>query len=86
MGDRDADVIGARLIQLGKGHLPGANLWYTKAATDHMIFLQLQEYFSPGYLNRMLRRAQREFGQSYWWEPGESAPTRAPDLGAAAAN
>ncbi|WP_442108689.1 hypothetical protein [Pseudomonas sp. NUPR-001] len=84
LGDRDADVIGARLIQLGKGHLPGANLWYTKAATDHMIFHQLQEYFSPGYLNRMQRRAQREFGQGYWWEPGEMSPARSPDLGAAA--
>ncbi|HDS0925545.1 TPA: hypothetical protein QDZ23_000146 [Pseudomonas putida] len=84
LGDKDPEVLGARLVQLGKGHIPGANLWYTKAATDHMIFHQLQEYFSPGYLNRMQRRAQREFGQSYWWEPGESAPARAPDLGAAA--
>lgn len=82
----DAKTVGARLVQLGKGHLPGANLWYTKAATDHMIFHQLQEYFSPGYLNRMQRRAQREFGQSYWWEPGEAGPSRAPDFGAAAGN
>lgn len=86
LGEKDPEVLGARLIQLGKGHLPGANLWYTKAATDHMFFHQLQEYFSPGYLNRMQRRAQREFGQSYWWEPGEWAPARAPDLGAAAGN
>ncbi|WJR24963.1 hypothetical protein LU687_011450 [Pseudomonas asiatica] len=84
LGDKDPEVLGARLVQLGKGHIPGANLWYTKAATDHLIFHQMQEYFSPGYLNRMQRRAQREFGQSYWWEPGESAPARAPDLGAAA--
>lgn len=83
LGEKEPEMIGARLIQLGKGHIPGANLWYTKAATDHMIFHQLQEYFSPGYLNRMQRRAQREFGQSYWWEPGEMAPARAPDLGAA---
>lgn len=82
----DASNVGARLIQLGKGHLPGANLWYTKAATDHMIFHQLQEYFSPGYLNRMQRRAEREFGQSYWWEPGEATPVRAPNFGAATGN
>lgn len=82
----DASNVGARLIQLGKGHLPGANLWYTKAATDHLIFHQLQEYFSPGYLSRMTRRARREFGQSYWWEPGESTPIRAPKLGAITGN
>lgn len=84
LDDKDPSSIGARLLQLGKGHIPGANLWYTKAATDHMIFHQMQEYFSPGYLSRMERRAQREFGQSYWWEPGEMSPTRPPDLGAAA--
>ncbi|MBF8733109.1 hypothetical protein IRZ59_22010 [Pseudomonas guariconensis] len=83
LGEKDPEVLGARLVQLGKGHLPGANLWYTKAATDHLIFHQMQEFFSPGYLNRMQRRAQREFGQSYWWEPGDTAPSRAPDLGAA---
>lgn len=82
----DASTVGASLIRLTKGHIPGANLWYTKAATDHLIFHQMQEYFSPGYLSRMQRRAQREFGQSYWWEPGEFTPDRAPDLGAALDN
>jgi hypothetical protein len=82
----DASTVGASLIRLSKGHIPGANLWYTKAATDHLIFHQMQEYFSPGYLSRMQRRAQREFGQSYWWEPGELTPDRAPDLGAAVDN
>ncbi|WP_323994699.1 hypothetical protein [Aeromonas hydrophila] len=86
LGEKDPGMVGARLVQLGKGHLPGANLWYTKAATDHLIFHQMQEYFSPGYLNRMQRRAQREFNQSYWWEPGEPSPARAPDLGAATGN
>lgn len=82
----DASNVGARLVQLGKGHLPGANLWYTKAATDHLIFHELQEYLSPGYLSRMERRAQRQFGQSFWWEPGESSPSRAPNLSAAGGN
>lgn len=83
INDGEPSTVGARLLQLGKGHLPGANLWYTKAATDHLIFHQLQEYFSPGYLSRMERRAQREFGQSYWWEPGEMTPERPPSLRAA---
>jgi hypothetical protein len=37
---------GGDLVKLGKGLIPGANLWYAKAALDHMIFNQLQEYFS----------------------------------------
>jgi hypothetical protein len=61
---------GAELVRFVKGNTPGANLWYAKAALDHIIFHQLQEYFSPGYLSQMQRRAQKEFGQQFWWTPG----------------
>ena len=80
----EVNQTGAKLVKLAKSHLPAANLWYTKAATDHLIFNQLQDYFSPGYLRRMRQRAQKEFKQSYWWEPGDSTPDRAPNIGAAA--
>jgi hypothetical protein len=79
----EVNQTGAKLVRLAKSHTPGANLWYTKAATDHLIFNQLQEYFSPGYLRRMKKRAKKEFNQSFWWEPGDTAPDRAPNLGAA---
>lgn len=81
--DGEVNQTGGKLVRLLKSHLPGANLWYTKAATDHLIFNQLQDYFSPGYLRRMKQRARKEFNQSYWWEPGDSTPDRAPNLGAA---
>lgn len=61
---------GAEVVRFVKGNTPGANLWYAKAALDHIIFHQLQEYFSPGYLAQMQRRARKEFGQDYWWTPG----------------
>ncbi len=80
--DGEVNQTGGKLVRLAKSHLPGANLWYTKAATDHLIFNQLQDYFSPGYLRRMKQRARKEFNQSYWWEPGDSTPDRAPNLGA----
>ena len=28
----------------------------------------------------MTQRAQREFGQSYYWKPGETMPDRGPDV------
>lgn len=80
--DGNVDATGGNLVRLAKSHIPFANLWYTKAATDHMIFHQLQEYFSPGYLRRMEQRAKKEFGQRFWWSPGDIAPDRAPNLGA----
>lgn len=82
-GAANFDATGANLVRFAKSHIPGANLWYTKAATDHLIFHNLQEYFSPGYLRRMERRARKEFNQRFWWEPGEMTPDRAPNLGAA---
>lgn len=74
---------GGKAVRLIKSHTPFANLWYTKAVTDHLFFHQLQEYFSPGYLRRMEKRARRENGQEWWWKPGTPAPQRAPDLEAA---
>ncbi len=33
--------------------------------------------------NRQTRKRRNDFDQEYWWKPGEIAPDRAPDLGAA---
>ncbi|HHC3561008.1 TPA: hypothetical protein ACPUPP_002260 [Klebsiella pneumoniae] len=65
---------GGDLVKLGKGLIPGANLWYAKAALDHMIFNQLQEYFSPGYLRKVEQRSKKQFNQTYWWRPQDVTP------------
>jgi hypothetical protein len=72
---------GAEAVRFAKGLTPGGNLWYAKAAMDHLVFQELQEYMSPGYLARQKARAQRLYGTSYWWAPGDPASeARAPDL------
>ncbi len=72
---------GAEAVKFARKYTPGSSLWYTKAATDRIIFHQLQEYFSPGYLNRMKERARRNYGTTYWWNPGDMPnEARAPDL------
>jgi hypothetical protein len=72
----------AEAMRWAKSNTPLVNLWYTKAALDHALLQQIQESASPGYLARMRARAKKEWGQDYWWEPGESLPERAPDLSA----
>lgn len=72
--------VGAELVRFGKGLTPGGNLWYAKAALDRLVFHQLQEMASPGYLRNMRSRAQREFGQEFYWQPGEAVPSRAPAI------
>lgn len=75
--------IGANLLRIGYQNTPLIRSWYTKAAIEHALIHDMQEVLSPGYTSRMQRRALREFNQEFWWEPGDSTPDRAPNLGAA---
>lgn len=78
--------LAAQTIQDLKGFIPGNNVWYTKAATDHMIWQNIMESLSPGYLANMRTRTLRDYNQDWWYEPGEITPSRAPDFGKALEN
>ena len=66
-----------------KGFIPGGNIWYTKAAFDHLISQQVFEALSPGYLSSIRSRSMKEYNQDWWWQPGELTPDRPPNLEAA---
>lgn len=70
----------ARELQGLKGFFPGGNIWYAKAALDHMIWHQVMESVSPGYLATVRGKTMKQTGQDFWWRPGETFPERAPDL------
>lgn len=74
--------IGAEGLRFARGHLPLVNLWYAKAALDHMGLFALQENLSPGYLSRMQSKARKDWDQEYWMPPDGGA--RAPNFGAIA--
>ena len=71
---------GAETVRFLRSHLPFVNLWYAKAALDHAVLHDLQEYLSPGYLARMRQRAHDDWNQDYWWQPGQTKPSRGPEL------
>ncbi len=71
---------GAKLVRFLKGNVPFLNMWYTQAALDHLIWNEMQETASPGYLERMQNKAFTQRGTTWWWEPGQNAPTRGPDF------
>jgi hypothetical protein len=73
----------ARQVQDLKGFVPGGNIWYAKAALDHLIWQNVMEFLSPGYLANIRQRTAKEYGQQWYWQPGELTPERGPDLGAA---
>jgi hypothetical protein len=70
----------AESIRWVNAQLPYANLWQTRGIWEHWFLHNLQEAANPGYLSRMKARAQKDWGQGYWWEPGEFSPDRAPDF------
>ncbi len=85
--DEDRDVaFGARLARFVRNNTPGASLWYGRLAADRLLFNQLQLALDPKAkrsFRRLEKRARREYGQRFWWRPGRSAPSRAPNLSAA---
>ncbi|WP_210526303.1 hypothetical protein [Pantoea ananatis] len=79
-------TFGADAIKTARMITPFANLWYTKAVTNHLIIQQLQEMANPGYNDRVRDRAQNQFDVTSWWNPGDTEPRRAPDWEKATGN
>jgi hypothetical protein len=75
--------LAAQTLQDLKGFVPGGNIWYAKAALDHLIFQQVFEAMSPGYLASVRSRTLKEYRQDWWWQPGALTPERGPELGRA---
>jgi len=74
----------AKLIRFVKGNIPLINMWYTQAAADHILWNNIQEAASPGYLARMQARQEATYGKTYYWRPDEGMPHAAPDFAKAA--
>lgn len=77
------ELSGKTLAQHLKGWTPGSSLWYSKLATDRLVFDNIQSMIDPDYRSsfaRYERRMKKDFGQTFWWGPGDSAPERGPRL------
>ncbi|MEP3073786.1 hypothetical protein [Maricaulis sp.] len=78
----DTDI-GAEATRFLRGNTPGGSIWYLRLAYERMLLDSLQEEIDPQAgerFRRLERRYRRDYGQGYWWAPGEQAPDRAPDL------
>lgn len=53
--------------KLLKNKIPAQNLWYTKAATNRLVFDGLQDVIAPGYREKYLRKAEREHDRTRFW-------------------
>lgn len=71
---------GAEALRWANSQLPGQSLWWARGAWEHGFLYQAQEALNPGYLARMKQRAQKDWGQGYFWPPEQMLPDRAPDF------
>lgn len=62
--DTNASNEAFRLI---KNKIPAQNLWYTKAATNRLIFDEMQDMIAPGYREKLLRKAERQHDRTRFW-------------------
>lgn len=72
--------LGADMLKVAQSNLPLINLWYWKTVMNRLIWDNIAENLSPGVTARNIRRSNQQYGNDFWWEPGESSPDRAPDL------
>lgn len=77
--------LGTDILRIFKDVTPGRSLWWLSLAFERLVFDEIRRMVDPdaaGYFGRVQRRAQREFGQSYFSPPGSGfPPTEMPDLG-----
>ena len=70
----------AESVQFAKNDvLPYINLFYTRAALDHLIFFTAQEAANPGYLRRMKQGVENNQNTTWFWLPNEPLPST-PDM------
>ena len=67
---KEGDNYAAAGLRFLTSHVPGNNLFYIKPIWDQAIGYELFEMLSPGYIQRTIRRAEKEHGQKFWLRPG----------------
>ncbi len=68
---------GRELVKFARGNIPGSNIWYLRLAFERTVLDQLQYLVDPEAHKAFKRQQQfwqREYGQDFWWKPGERLP------------
>lgn len=76
----DYSSTGTAVAKFVKSHIPGQNLFYTRAAVDRLLFNELLDSINPNYLQRHQRRMEKKYDKSYWWDLDEALPSDIPDF------
>lgn len=73
-GDPDQiEDIPGDLFNAVKANTPFLNLFYTRAALDHLIFYRMQEALNPGSVERWEKKVEKETGSDFFVSPTASS-------------
>lgn len=77
-------TIGRDVARLATSYVPGSSLWYTSLAWQRIVGDGLQRALDPEAYKSFQTRMQnqkREYGNNFFWRPGEMSPRRLPQYG-----
>ncbi len=80
---------GAELIRFAQDYTPGSSIWYARLGLERLVWDRLQIMTDPKAKQKMRKRERKykkDYGQKYWWAPGDARPTRSPNLDNALGN
>jgi hypothetical protein len=75
---------GARAVEYARRYTPGASIWWARLALERQVFDRLMELADPQAYQKQrarVRKRERDYGQGYYWEPGQRTPDRLPSFG-----
>ena len=79
----DDTNFGKEVVGMASRYFPGNNIWYTRLAFERLVRDNAIRYVDPkanARFRRLRRKYLKEYGQEYWWGPGEEAPRDRPRL------
>jgi hypothetical protein len=74
---------GREAVRFVGQNTPGGSLWYLRLAYERLVLDQLQQLADPEARSAFQRRVQtqrRDYGNAFYWAPGELVPRWAPEL------
>tara|TARA_B100000768_G_scaffold55347_1_gene53871 strand:- start:819 stop:1517 length:699 start_codon:yes stop_codon:yes gene_type:complete len=75
--------IGSELARFAQDYTPGSSIWYARLGIERLVWDRLQIMTDPKAKQKMRKRERKykkDYGQKYWWAPGDAQPTRSPNL------
>ena len=73
----------SEMVKFTQRHTPGSSLWYGRLALERGLWDQMQLMTDPkakSKFRRLENRTKKQTGQKYWWGPGDTTPSRAPEI------